>query len=251
MSCLLFLQVILGNYNWLSYEEAYLTAKCFGSGLAALNQRPHCNIAIFCETRAEWLVAAQACFMYNFPRECLKDKLENVFFVALSNLEWTSQLWRSTPPWGSRPSRTASTRRKWPTSSRVKTCCRADSRYQFTVYFYYLSAAKLSRVVFNQSFSSLLFCIFLFGSNFPFQAILCDVPRLQYIIVVDPKPTSWPDIPRSIMVYNMDAVKEMGSKPENSELFFFSLIWLKWFLILSGTWRDTGGDLKRSQHPDV
>lgn len=43
------------------------------------------------------------------------------------------------------------------------------------------------------------------------------MPRLQYVIVVDSKPTSWPDIPRGIMVYNMDAVKEMGSKPDNSE----------------------------------
>lgn len=68
------LQVILGNYDWLSYEEAYQAAKCFGSGLAALNQKPHCNIAIFCETRAEWIVTAQACFMYNFPREWQKDK---------------------------------------------------------------------------------------------------------------------------------------------------------------------------------
>uniref|UniRef100_A0A671Y0H3 long-chain-fatty-acid--CoA ligase n=1 Tax=Sparus aurata TaxID=8175 RepID=A0A671Y0H3_SPAAU len=62
-----FKKVILGNYNWLSYEEAYHASKCFGSGLAALGQKPQCNIAIFCETRAEWLVAAQACFMYNFP----------------------------------------------------------------------------------------------------------------------------------------------------------------------------------------
>lgn len=49
------------------------------------------------------------------------------------------------------------------------------------------------------------------------QAIVCDVPRLQYIIVVDSKPTSWPNIPRGITVYSMDAVKEIGSKPENSE----------------------------------
>lgn len=49
------------------------------------------------------------------------------------------------------------------------------------------------------------------------QAILCDVPRLQYVIVVDSKPTSWPNIPRGITIYSMDAVMEMGSKPENSE----------------------------------
>lgn len=49
------------------------------------------------------------------------------------------------------------------------------------------------------------------------QAILCDVPRLRFIIVVDSKPTSWPDMPRGILVYNMDTVREMGSKPSNSE----------------------------------
>lgn len=49
------------------------------------------------------------------------------------------------------------------------------------------------------------------------QAILCDVPRLQYVIVVDSKVTNWPDIPRGITIYTMDAVKEIGSKPENSE----------------------------------
>ncbi|OCT80976.1 long-chain-fatty-acid--CoA ligase 3 isoform X1 [Xenopus laevis] len=62
-----FKKVILGRYNWMSYEEAYLFASQFGNGLAALGQKPKSNIAIFCETRAEWIIAAQACFMYNFP----------------------------------------------------------------------------------------------------------------------------------------------------------------------------------------
>ncbi|KAF6728485.1 Long-chain-fatty-acid--CoA ligase 3 [Oryzias melastigma] len=145
-----FKKVILGNYNWLSYEEAYLTAKCFGSGLAALNQRPHCNIAIFCETRAEWLVAAQACFMYNFPLVTL--------YATLG----------------------------------LKAIAHG------------LNETEVTHIITSKD---------LLQSRL--KAILCDVPRLQYIIVVDPKPTSWPDIPRSIMVYNMDAVKEMGSKPEN------------------------------------
>ncbi|MFT7803287.1 acyl-CoA synthetase long-chain family member 3b-like [Arapaima gigas] len=62
-----FKKVILGDYIWLSYRETYQAAAHFGSGLAALGQRPQYNIAIFCETRAEWIIAAQACFMYNFP----------------------------------------------------------------------------------------------------------------------------------------------------------------------------------------
>uniref|UniRef100_A0A8C7X5J9 long-chain-fatty-acid--CoA ligase n=1 Tax=Oryzias sinensis TaxID=183150 RepID=A0A8C7X5J9_9TELE len=150
-----FKKVILGNYNWLSYEEAYLAAKCFGSGLAALNQRPHCNIAIFCETRAEWLVAAQACFMYNFPLVTL--------YATLG----------------------------------LKAIAHG------------LNETEVTHIITSKD---------LLQSRL--KAILCDVPRLQYIIVVDQKPTSWPNIPKSIKVYNMDAVKEMGSKPENSDVPF-------------------------------
>lgn len=62
-----FRKVILGEYRWLSYEETQAAASHLGSGLAALGQRPHNNIAIFCETRAEWMISAQACFMYSFP----------------------------------------------------------------------------------------------------------------------------------------------------------------------------------------
>ncbi|XP_036276822.1 fatty acid CoA ligase Acsl3 isoform X2 [Pipistrellus kuhlii] len=61
-----FKKVILGHYNWLSYEDVYVRALNFGNGLQVLGQKPKTNIAIFCETRAEWMIAAQACFMYNF-----------------------------------------------------------------------------------------------------------------------------------------------------------------------------------------
>lgn len=81
------------------------------------------------------------------------------------------------------------------------------------------------------------------------QAILCDVPRLQYVIVVDSKPSSWPDVPRGIMVYNMDAVKEMGSKPVNSE-YLHSVI-KKVSNFVGGGWKYTDGGLIQSRHPDV
>ncbi|XP_077205015.1 fatty acid CoA ligase Acsl3 [Paroedura picta] len=61
-----FKKVILGRYNWLSYEEVYNKANNFGKGLAVLGQQPKTTIAIFCETRAEWMIAAQACFMNNY-----------------------------------------------------------------------------------------------------------------------------------------------------------------------------------------
>ncbi|XP_070827273.1 long-chain-fatty-acid--CoA ligase 3a [Chaetodon trifascialis] len=62
-----FKKLVLGEYHWLSYEEVFTAASQLGSGLVALGQQPKTNIAIFCETRAEWIIAAQACFMYNFP----------------------------------------------------------------------------------------------------------------------------------------------------------------------------------------
>ncbi|XP_060098173.1 fatty acid CoA ligase Acsl3 [Heteronotia binoei] len=61
-----FKKVILGKYSWLSYEDVYNKANNFGKGLAVLGQQPKTTIAIFCETRAEWMIAAQACFMNNY-----------------------------------------------------------------------------------------------------------------------------------------------------------------------------------------
>uniref|UniRef100_A0A3Q3W760 long-chain-fatty-acid--CoA ligase n=1 Tax=Mola mola TaxID=94237 RepID=A0A3Q3W760_MOLML len=62
-----FKKLILGEYRWISYNELDTMVSQFGSGLAALGQQPKTNIAIFCETRAEWMIAAQACFRRNFP----------------------------------------------------------------------------------------------------------------------------------------------------------------------------------------
>ncbi|XP_010153580.1 PREDICTED: long-chain-fatty-acid--CoA ligase 4-like, partial [Eurypyga helias] len=59
--------LILGTYRWLSYEELNEKVNRFGSGLTALGLTPKSTVAIFCETRAEWMVAALACFKYNFP----------------------------------------------------------------------------------------------------------------------------------------------------------------------------------------
>ncbi|XP_014914817.1 long-chain-fatty-acid--CoA ligase 4 [Poecilia latipinna] len=62
-----FKKLILGEYKWLSYNELDSTVSDFGNGLAALGQQPKNTIAIFCETRAEWMITAQACFRHNFP----------------------------------------------------------------------------------------------------------------------------------------------------------------------------------------
>ncbi|XP_059186686.1 long-chain-fatty-acid--CoA ligase 3a [Centropristis striata] len=70
-----FKKVVLGEYHWISYKEIHTAATQLGSGLASLGQRPKNNIAIFCETRAEWIIAAQACFMHNFPLATLYSTL--------------------------------------------------------------------------------------------------------------------------------------------------------------------------------
>ncbi|XP_048247393.1 fatty acid CoA ligase Acsl3-like isoform X1 [Haliotis rufescens] len=62
-----FKKVLLGEYNWLTYAQVFERATNFGSGVLACSQRPRRNIVIFADTRAEWIVAAQACFKYNFP----------------------------------------------------------------------------------------------------------------------------------------------------------------------------------------
>ncbi|KAM8952491.1 long-chain-fatty-acid--CoA ligase 4 [Pelodytes ibericus] len=62
-----FKKLIQGDYKWLTYEEVNTKVNNFGSGLAALDLKPKCTVAIFCETRAEWMITAQACFKYNFP----------------------------------------------------------------------------------------------------------------------------------------------------------------------------------------
>ncbi|NWI15302.1 ACSL4 ligase, partial [Crypturellus soui] len=62
-----FKKLILGTYKWLSYEEVNQKVNHLGSGLAALGLAPRSTVVIFCETRAEWMIAALACFKYNFP----------------------------------------------------------------------------------------------------------------------------------------------------------------------------------------
>nr|XP_032836426.1 long-chain-fatty-acid--CoA ligase 4-like isoform X2 [Petromyzon marinus] len=63
----LFKKVVQGDYRWWTYREVEEQAGTLASGLTALGQEPHQPIAIFCETRAEWMVSALACFKHNFP----------------------------------------------------------------------------------------------------------------------------------------------------------------------------------------
>lgn len=60
------LQSILGDYEWKTYGEVFDEVKYLGRGLAAAGMTPSKHVLIFAETRADWMIAAQACFRQNF-----------------------------------------------------------------------------------------------------------------------------------------------------------------------------------------
>lgn len=56
----------MGEYKWKTFNEVNRLAISFGRGLTELGMKPRKNIVIFAETRAEWMIAAHACFKQNF-----------------------------------------------------------------------------------------------------------------------------------------------------------------------------------------
>lgn len=56
----------MGEYKWKTYQEVDRLASSFGRGLIELGMKPRKNVVIFAETRAEWMIAAHACFKQNF-----------------------------------------------------------------------------------------------------------------------------------------------------------------------------------------
>ena len=51
----------------MSYEEANSLADNFGRGLRVLGMAPEENICLFADTRAEWMISAQAAFKQSMP----------------------------------------------------------------------------------------------------------------------------------------------------------------------------------------
>lgn len=66
-----FKKFVCGEYSWLTYAEVDARARAFGRGLSVLGQQIKENIVIFSETKAEWMISAQACFAQNFPSRLL------------------------------------------------------------------------------------------------------------------------------------------------------------------------------------
>lgn len=62
-----FKKVIMGDYQWLAYNEALNTVNKLSSGLNALGVETKESVIIFAETKAEWMLSAQACFQRNYP----------------------------------------------------------------------------------------------------------------------------------------------------------------------------------------
>nr|CAH7730732.1 unnamed protein product [Callosobruchus chinensis] len=58
---------VLGDYKWQTYEDVNTLATNFGKGLRELGNETRKNVAIFSETRAEWMIAAHGLFKQNIP----------------------------------------------------------------------------------------------------------------------------------------------------------------------------------------
>lgn len=57
----------LGEYRWITYEEADGLAEDFGRGLKLFNPDHEKPICMFADTRAEWMLAAQGAFKQSIP----------------------------------------------------------------------------------------------------------------------------------------------------------------------------------------
>ncbi|KAL5581686.1 hypothetical protein UlMin_014128 [Ulmus minor] len=55
----------LGDYEWQTYGDVFDRACNFASGIVKLGHNVDSRVAIFAETRAEWLIAFQGCFRQN------------------------------------------------------------------------------------------------------------------------------------------------------------------------------------------
>ena len=58
----MFKKLALGDYKWMSYNELAKTSNSFGRGLRLLGQAPGSRIAIYAETRAEWMMSCLGAF---------------------------------------------------------------------------------------------------------------------------------------------------------------------------------------------
>ena len=65
----------LGDYRWVTYEDADTTIDYVGRGLRSMGLSRGMKICMFADTRAEWMLTAQACFLQGFPLVTLYTNL--------------------------------------------------------------------------------------------------------------------------------------------------------------------------------
>lgn len=58
----IFNKLVLGEYQWLKYNDLDVRADQFGRGIRELGVHPRERICIFADTRAEWMTSALGCF---------------------------------------------------------------------------------------------------------------------------------------------------------------------------------------------
>merc|ERR550532_1760766 len=75
----------MGEYTWNTFTEVDTLSSEFGRGLRELGQMYKQNICIFADTRAEWMVAAQACFKQTFPVVTLYTNLGDEAIIHAIN----------------------------------------------------------------------------------------------------------------------------------------------------------------------
>jgi len=75
----------LGEYSWQSYVDLDVSSTNFGKGLRELGQLYKQNLCIFADTKADWMVAAQACFKQTFPVVTLYTNLGDEAIIHAIN----------------------------------------------------------------------------------------------------------------------------------------------------------------------
>ena len=69
-----FKKLALGDYKWISYNQLSSMAESFGRGLRLLGQEPGTSIAIYAETRAEWMMSCLGAF----------SQVQNTYFIGFT-----------------------------------------------------------------------------------------------------------------------------------------------------------------------
>ena len=78
----------LGEYKWITYQELDSLSDSFGRGMRQLGLEPRQKLSFYADTRAEWMIAAQACFKQAFTITTLYTNLgEDAIIFGLNQTE--------------------------------------------------------------------------------------------------------------------------------------------------------------------